>query len=454
MRREDLAWPSDLPSFYIFNLDHEMDDKKSGLVNDCKEQFPEAFCSFLFEAPARVHSGQEADIFLVPIFQSALYAFEGLHQTIKDMRHHRYFLRFRGSDFVFVCYVKDCASVQKIVQDGLGVGTRAIWVDRGANIPWPCENRKIVVQSETASDVNNGLHLDFVKESIQLAKVIEVAADLVKARSRYSCSKRNWGMVNASIFDFGTVKDTSFKSVKDKVAYCGVPKVGSSVAVLLMRRMNDMNDWKKSNTVQIRNFNTGYNWTYKSADDMRNIFDRSDWVKGMLVRDPVTRLLSGYRDKVEALREYYRIPGGWPSGANPPTLAQFVARMQNAKKKGNFDWTDRHFRPQSALCGVRTLPYDFIGRYEDRTQDMHDFLKSLDLWEKLGESGWGPDGQSSLYAEDEHIIRVDKPKPVTHADSRDIVRQYYTPELVKVVIQLYDEDFTRFGFSKNVEDYI
>ena len=450
-----LEWSGDatLP-FYLVDLAREglLGDSDGHFLRDCQTYVPKEFCAFVFESPRRVHEMNAARLFLVPIFESILYTQKGLYNAVDQLRKHRYFMKFRGSDFVFLCYTTDCAATRMRLLDALGKGVRAMWVDRSGTDPWPCTDRKIMVDADEA-DVDGGIN--WVAESARLEKILHRAGELIKGRARWSCeSKDTWGLKSPSVFDFATIKDTSFKSVKNKVAYCGVPKVGSSVAVLLMRRMNDMKDWKKGNTVQIRNFHTGYNWTYKGKEDIVGIFDDTQWVKGMLVRNPITRLLSGYRSKIIDLHEYKRIPGGWPGNAKPPSLEAFVDKMRGAKARGNLDWTDRHFRPQSALCGVRTLPYDFIGRYEERQEDMHGFLESVELWDKLGASGWGPNGTSSLYAEDEHIMRQNKPKPVTHADSKAIIREYYTKSLIKAVMQLYDEDFTRFGFSTNVDDYL
>ena len=440
--------------FYLVDLAREglLGDSQEKFLTDCQTYVPNEFCAFLFESPRRVREVKDAQLFLVPIFESVLYTQKGLYNSVNLLRKQRYFMKFRGSDFVFLCYTTNCDATRMRVVDALGRGVRAMWVDRSGTDPWPCSNRKIAVDVD---ETDVGRETNWTAESARLEKILHRAGDLIKGRTRWSCeSTDTWGLNSPSLFDFATIKDTSFKSVKDKVAYCGVPKVGSSVAVLLMRRMNGIKDWKQSNTVQIRNFHTGHNWTYEGKEDMIRIFDDTQWAKGMLVRNPITRLLSGYRSKIIDLHEYMRIPGGWPKGSNPPSLKQFVEKMRGAKARGHLDWTDRHFRPQSALCGVRTLPYDFIGRYEERQEDMHGFLDSVELWEKLGAYGWGVNGTSSLYAEDEHIIRRNKPKPVTHADSKSIIREYYTRDLIKAVIQLYDEDFTRFGFSKNVDDYL
>lgn len=86
--------------------------------------------------------------------------------------------------------------------------------------------------------------------------------------------------------------------------------------------------------------------------------------------------------------------------------------------------------------------------------DVHDFLNSINLWEKIGASGWGIDGTMAIYQEDEQIIRKNKLKPVTHADSKLVLRKYFDEDLVKRVIKLYEEDFDRFGFSKDPSYYI
>jgi len=417
----------------------------STLEEECKQSLTAEFCTSLFSAPQRTLQKSEATLFFVPIFKSAIVERESTIDAVARLRQDRYFLKFGGSDFLFACYSKNCKSRKRDLLYVLGKQNRAFWLARNGTAKWTCTDRIVGIEDVPPSET---------AKALRLSRALKKAGERIQGRNRWRCQGRTeWGLTSVPLFGFDVIQDTSFYSEKDKVAYCGVPKVGSSVAVLMMRRMNGMSDWKQSNTVQIRNFHTGYNWTYLNRKHAFRLFDDTNWVKGMLVRDPITRLLSGYRSKIEDLKDYSKLPGHW-KGDEPPTFEQTVQRIKEAKDGGSFDKMDRHFRPQSALCGVRHLPYDFIGRYEERADDVKGFLKSVDLWQSIGATGWGVNGTTAIYAQDEQIIRGKKPKPVTHADDKSIIQQYYTEDLIKLVMELYDEDYQRFGFSKDIDAYL
>ena len=161
-------------------------------------------------------------------------------------------------------------------------------------------------------------------------------------------------------------------------------------------------------------------------------------VKGVIVRNPISRLLSGYLDKIYDRKEYRRIPGLNESyaEAQPPTFPQFAEFLM--EKHPNPNKLDQHFRLQSAYCGVRHMQHDFVGQQINLYEEMKEFGESLGFWEEYGASGFGQDGTQQFgekaYQKNAH-------------SSATLVWQYYTEELMKKVYEYYKEDFDRFGFS-------
>eukprot|EP00210_Caulerpa_lentillifera_P004476 g4271.t1 len=437
-----------VPRFYVFDL-FKRQNKAQSLREECEKSQSKRFCDSMFSASEREMKVSESKIFIVPIFEPSSSDRETTITAIDRLKKNRQFMKFRGSDFVFICYTMSCKEVLRELLSALGAANRSMWVSRKEASSWYCMNRMISIPERVITE--RKLQSDHLWETQVLQHVLREANEKIKGRNRWSCTSRvRWGIDHNASFEFRSMKGIAFKSSNDKVLYCGLPKVGSSVAVLMMRRMNKMPDWKQANTIEIRNFNTGYQWNCTNQDEVINLFDKSDWVKGVLVRDPISRLLSGYRSKIEDLKQFQRIPGGWNS-TEPPSFSEFVHRLNSMK---SIEILDPHFRPQSALCGIRKLPYDFIGRYEDRENEIKDLLQSLELWQSIGSTGWGTNETGAIYSQDEQIIRRKKLKPVTHADSKATLRQYYTEDLVRIVMKLYDEDFERFQFSRNVEDYL
>ena len=134
--------------------------------------------------------------------------------------------------------------------------------------------------------------------------------------------------------------------------------------------------------------------------------------KFTMVRNPYTRTLSAYLDKVErrALRHNRDCSYG-----------EFL----RALKKGRYLYSNAHWAPQSALMLIPVEQFDFIGKTESLERDL---------------------------AEIKRRIRPDLEQPVTSftgnaTGARDKLLHYYDNERVAMVRELYRPDFEIFGYS-------
>ena len=162
-------------------------------------------------------------------------------------------------------------------------------------------------------------------------------------------------------------------------------------------------------------------------------------MKAVIVRHPITRLLSGYLDKIAQKRQYNRIPGlkkCIDSDSKALTFAAFVKCL--IEKHPVPERLDHHFRLQSTFCNLRTVIPDFLGKQSNLLNEFKEFGESLGFWEKYGATGWGPNGE---HAFGEHSYQTR-----TH-DSGSHIWEHYTEELMMQVYHYYKEDFDRFGFS-------
>jgi len=63
---------------------------------------------------------------------------------------------------------------------------------------------------------------------------------------------------------------------------------------------------------------------------------------------------------------------------------------------------DVHWRPQNMYLGSKYVPtIDFVGRFSNLANDTESLLRSLggDAWEVYGSTGWGKDGNMSMFVE-------------------------------------------------------
>jgi len=137
-------------------------------------------------------------------------------------------------------------------------------------------------------------------------------------------------------------------------------------------------------------------------------------------RNPYTRSLSGYLD---------RVVNGDPSlyrefrGRKPHSFEAFLEVLLSSKP----ETLDPHFRPQYLNLWLKSVSYDAIFYLEDIAT--------------LRRALRGTIGEFELETFAPHSRRA-----------QEKMRTYYTPRAVELVKAIYEEDFVRLGYSKNIED--
>ncbi len=143
------------------------------------------------------------------------------------------------------------------------------------------------------------------------------------------------------------------------------------------------------------------------------------------VRNPFTRVLSAYLDKIATSR-------GSPTriqqemGIDPevyiPTFAEFVDTVYDQSP-----WDmNPHWAPQTFLLGMERVRYDYLGRFEFFKGSIDHLLDRKKL--KLP--------KMALTVGREHA---------TGADTR--VLEYYSKPLVKRIQEIYEDDFRLLGYG-------
>lgn len=134
--------------------------------------------------------------------------------------------------------------------------------------------------------------------------------------------------------------------------------------------------------------------------------------KFTVVREPFSRTLSAYLDKIErrALR-----------AGKQSSFSDFLSALE----KERYLFSNAHWAPQSALMLIPVEQFDYIGKVENLSADLA-FIKQR--------------------------IRPDIAEPVTSmkanaTGAKDKLIEYYSPELIQKVRDLYRQDFEAFGYS-------
>lgn len=157
-----------------------------------------------------------------------------------------------------------------------------------------------------------------------------------------------------------------------------------------------------------------------------------DYLKFTVVRNPYSRILSAYLDKIrphkdldkekkEEVRLHYSLR------QYPESLACFVNQVcEQSDNKVN-----RHWQSQTYIIGFDFIQYHKIG-YVEKLAEFYDFLQVQ--FPKIKEKNLD---------NSENILHL------TSATSK--LRDFYTPELQQKIYQRYKTDFINFGYSESLE---
>ncbi|XP_071502869.1 carbohydrate sulfotransferase 14-like [Diadema antillarum] len=226
-----------------------------------------------------------------------------------------------------------------------------------------------------------------------------------------------------------------------KFIYCFVPKVACSNWKRVIKYMNgkvpDLETPMKmdhhKDLVTLTEFN-----------DEEVAYRLKNYYKFMFVRDPTERLLSAYRNKFgENIGTYnakyapkiiakYRKPGTIIEGADQSriTFEEFLRFLVDSDTRR----MDPHWRPMHELCQPCAIKYDFIGSFEQLSEDASLVLDKIR-------------GQSDAY----FPKRQSWYKPTTNDKlEREInnVKEVY----MKQVVDKYARDFMLFGYQPRVSE--
>lgn len=182
-----------------------------------------------------------------------------------------------------------------------------------------------------------------------------------------------------------------------------IPKAANSTVVTNLARMKTRRDihYKEAK----RMFATPADLSSREVMQISSLF------KFTVVRNPYTRILSAYLDKVErlALRQN-----------KPSSFRDFLYSLKNGRLYSNGHWV-----PQAALLLLPIDSFDFIGKVESLDADMAYIEEII--------TGTFPT---------EPLRSV----PDNFTGANEKTQAYYDPETVELLRRLYRDDFEAFGY--------
>ncbi|MDN2566005.1 sulfotransferase family protein [Aquibium sp. A9E412] len=165
------------------------------------------------------------------------------------------------------------------------------------------------------------------------------------------------------------------------------------------------------------------------VDQLCDILFGPDFYKFTFVRNPFERLLSCYLDKiVGSAPEKTQVDGYWTrthgAAKENYSFSEFVEAVANT----NDNARDKHWRTQCRVTMVGYIDYSFIGRFETLAQHLNQV-------QRVGRIDF------------RDVAEVSPHK--TGASTK--LKEYYTPEIVEKVVDIYEPDFERFKYKRSVD---
>jgi hypothetical protein len=152
------------------------------------------------------------------------------------------------------------------------------------------------------------------------------------------------------------------------------------------------------------------------------LLNGADIFRFSIVRDPTTRVLATYLDKIAHGRGYHydivRTAAEVPEGSSIgfECFLETIAAMP-------IESMDIHWRPQFALLRPDLVTYSYLGRFEN-------FLGSL----------------SEIIAHIPADLRIEVPDPVGKTNASERLGEFMTPRADELIRSIYAADFEAFGY--------
>ena len=282
------------------------------------------------------------------------------------------------------------------------------------------------------------IEIALMKEQFQLAQrridyfVIQYpkkAAVIDEFRASMKARLNNTKLEDYINFDTWDKSKWRFRlSNQSQFLYCPIPKVASStVAMSLYKVTQGKRPPKGLSGKDISN-------TFANQDipneilisQLKSALVCRDSFSFTIVRNPYTRILSAYLDKIQKSHVVdYRTPLGFrPVSEEEVTFIEFLKRIRYA----DVSQLNPHFSPQWYLLGLdKLMKFDFVGRFENLDEDLQYILNRIDKKRP-----------------DKKIISR-RPHATNAAEK---IRRYYGVEEQALVAEIYADDFKLLGYGQ------
>jgi dermatan 4-sulfotransferase 1 len=225
------------------------------------------------------------------------------------------------------------------------------------------------------------------------------------------------------------LNETVCISIKNKYIYFEVPKSGSGS---ILKALHAVELGNHPGVAELEDhpapINSPFVKPYQlGTQEFVHLLKDPNFFKFSFVRNPYTRILSAYLDKVlsrdEAVAEYYRIELGITPDKNTPDFHEFIEIVSNQNPRQ----MNKHWRPQVYQSFARFCELDFVGKIETFETDF------MYVGQRLG------------------LFFHSPPHYAPHATGAQFqLEKFYNTDAQRKILHLYFDDFESFQYDHSL----
>jgi len=212
------------------------------------------------------------------------------------------------------------------------------------------------------------------------------------------------------------------------IALC-LPPSSSIPWIRLFMRLSDKSMWDDPRDSFVQDIGMRQLEIVNESDVTEFLAEKTGFFRGAVVRDPAVRVLQTYVDLCKG-------QGLWANcmttKERPLSFPEFIGRLDPVDIRS----MPAPLKLQLDMCNIRGQNFDLIGRYEHIKFFSEAFLKQADRYDDLGVRGWGAPGDASF----SDLFLGD--------GVEDMMCEMYTPQMLDVVIQIYEDDYRGLNYSR------
>jgi hypothetical protein len=210
-----------------------------------------------------------------------------------------------------------------------------------------------------------------------------------------------------------------------------------------MEGFEDWNEWGGPNELPHHPDHNGLKYLYHySVEEASEMMRSNNWTRAIFLRNPKDRFLSVYYELIFTGSGHNMInrlccPEEHGCAKQISSMVRFLDLIQGCNSS---QWDPQWYRMETQYWKY----INFIGKLDNLEEDSKRFLKQIGAWDAIGKSGWGADGNETMFTKDGHEL-----------DHVRTALGIYTPMVDRLVEEFYRDDYDNkiFNFTKRVSTY-